>query len=131
MPKLFDLHFQIDADNSGTAYKATTVLGNNGVSFSQIAATPSEALFMVAKDMEVAGMWGFILKNPAVSSFPFGGTTVTVKTQHQAPVDPKAPKKKPSELTSVPHPTCTALCTSYDLFGKGKCKNMCAHRAGL
>jgi len=131
MPKLFDLHFQIDVDKSGTAYKATTVLGNNGVSFSQIAATPSEAIFMVAKDMEKAGMWRLILNNPAVSFFPFANNRVAANIQHQAPVDPKTPKKKPSELTQIPHPTCTALCTSYDLFGKGKCKNMCAQRNGL
>lgn len=131
MPKLFDLHFQIDMDRSGSSYKATTVLGNNGGGFTGVAATPSEALFKVAKDMEIAGMWGFILKNPAVSSFPFGGPTTTVNAQPQVSVDPKAPKKLPSDLTQIPHPTCTGMCTSFDFFGKDKCKSMCAQRAGL
>ena len=126
MPKMFDLHFQINMDAAGITYKATTILGNNGIKFSANAATPSEALFAVAKDMEAAGMWGSILKDPSISVYPFGTTAPP-----QIKVDPKVKKQLPSDLTQVPHPTCTGMCTSFDLFGKDKCKGMCRQRLEL
>lgn len=49
------------------------------------------------------------------------------------PVPAEAKKKElkrrlPSDIIDIVHPACQDVCTSWDIFGKIKCKNMCEWR---
>jgi hypothetical protein len=125
--QLFDLHFEIGLTPSGDFY-ARTMLGN--LIMEESGDTPAKAVAKVAKDMENNNFWAVIVSNPSISSYPFGTSTKKPVVAATKP-DPNIVRKKPMELTQVSHPECQALCTSFDHFGKGKCKSMCGQRTGL
>ena len=128
--KLFDLHCEIGLNTGGDFY-AKTVLGVNGLLMEHSGPTPATALDRLAKDLENNNFWALIVANPSMSSYPFG-TAPSVNTQAAAKKpDPNIVRKKPMELTQVSHPDCQLLCTSFDHFGKTKCKSMCGQRTGL
>ena len=128
--KLFDLHFEIGLNPGGDFY-AKTVLGANGLLLEQSGPTPAMALAKLAQDMENNSFWALIVANPSMASYPFG-TAPSINTQSPAKKpDPNIARKKPMELTQVAHPDCQMLCTSFDHFGKTKCKSMCGQRSGL
>jgi hypothetical protein len=129
--KLFDLHFEIGMTDKGQYY-AKTVLGANKVMYRREDTFVPSCVGMTCVEMEAAGMLGLLAMNPQLSSYPFG-TAPSVNTQsvNKKSIDPNASKQKPSDLTQVSHPECTALCTSFEFFGKDKCKNMCAQRKGI
>jgi len=128
--KYFDLHFEIGLTDTGEFY-AKTVLGiNGGILFQQKGNTPAAAISNLGADLEVGNIWNNIAQNPAVCVYPFPGPQApTAATSLSA--DPNAPKKKPSELSSVAYPSCQAQCTSFDHFGAKKCKSMCRQRRGV
>lgn len=129
--RLFDLHFEIGLNPGGDFY-ARTVLGQNGIIMEQSGSTPARAIDKLAIDMEAGNFWALIIAHPGMSSYPFGSTAPSTTTQPPAKKpDPNVPRKKPMELTQVSHPDCQALCTSWDHFGKAKCKSMCGQRTGL
>jgi len=125
--KVFDLQFEIGTNGppKGNFY-AKVVIGN-GVLFESDSSSPAAAIAKVAIDMETAGMWTIMVANSALSA---SGSVGKPSPKRSKP-DPKAPKKKPMELTQVTHPDCQLLCTSFDHFGKTKCKSMCGQRTGL
>jgi hypothetical protein len=130
--KLFDVHFEIGSNPIGNYY-ARTVLGVNGLMFEQSGPTPKMAIERLAADMENNSFWALIIANPAMSSYPFSTTTppsVRPGPPAKKP-DPNVVRELPSELTQVAHPDCQPLCTSFDHFGKTKCKSMCGQRTGL
>ena len=123
---LFTLHFEVGTDPRGGFYATTTIGGPRGVRFHTVAGTPAEALSKIALDMESSSMWGHVARNPSIATYPFN-----VSPPRTMVVDPKAPKKRPSDIQSVPHPDCTAICQAFDHFGKSRCKSICGHRSGL
>ena len=132
MVKVFDVHFEIGTNGPPNSdFYAKVMLGKQGVIFQQDASTPAAAIAKIALDMENSGMWAIIAQNPSISSYPPGSMPTTKSPTPKTKVDPDAPKKKPMELTQVAHPDCQLLCTSFDFFGKGKCKSMCGQRSGL
>jgi len=140
--KLFDIHFEIGLNPPPTSdFYAKVQLGNNGVIFEQDGSSPATAIAKIAIDMEQSGMWAIIAKNPGLSSPSVGGTPSTggpstggapsTKSPTETKVDPNAPKKRPSDITQIPHPDCQVVCQAYDNFGVVKCKNICAQRSDL
>lgn len=140
--KLFDLHFEVGMNGPPTGdFYAITVLGINNIFFSANGNSPAEAVNKVAIDMERSGMWPPIAKNPQLSGYPFhyntsppqqaGNAVPVAKVIQPKKKDPDAPKQLPSHLTSVDHPECTTMCTSFDHFGRKKCKSICGQRSGI
>lgn len=75
---------------------------------------------------------------PGWSQFPFpvapsmtNGKSVprAVLVEEAKPKDIK--RQLPSHLTDVGYPKCKTMCTSWDNFGKSKCKNMCEWRSEI
>jgi hypothetical protein len=121
--KAFDLHFEVGIAGPGDFYAKTILNPPNGVIFSATGSTPAVALAKVALEMESNSMWGQIVKNPLISSFPFN-----IAPKPRMSVNSKNTKKRPSDITGIPHPDCTTICQSFDLFGDTKCKSICAQR---
>lgn len=128
--KLFDLHFEIGISPGGGFY-AKTVLGANALILESTGASPAAALDKIAKDMENNNFWPLIVANPSMASYPFGSAHSVKSQVATRKPDPNVVRKKPMELTQVAHPDCQVLCTSFDHFGKTKCKSMCGQRSGL
>jgi hypothetical protein len=131
--KVFDLHFEIGTNGppSGNFY-ARTIIGTAGLIIEADGPTPAVALGKLAIDMENNNLWAVLAANPHYSSYPLGSNSTSAKPQvvTKKP-DPNIVRKKPMELTQVTHPDCQMLCTSFDHFGKTKCKSMCGQRTGL
>jgi hypothetical protein len=128
--KLFDLHFEIGITAYGKLYAKTQLGGPAGVSFRKEAALIPDAIFRTAVEMAQSGVWPILKNNPHYATYPFDSSMLKANLGNNK-LDPNAPKLKPSELTSVPHPQCQLQCSSYDIFGASRCKNMCGHRTGL
>jgi hypothetical protein len=126
--KLFDVHFEIGTLSSGDFY-ARTMLGASLI-MEQPGTSPAIAIAKLAAEMETTNMWGILAQNPAMSSYPFGTAAAKPIPPAKKP-DPNVVRKKPMELTQVAHPDCQMLCTSFDFFGKTKCRSMCGQRTGL
>ena len=129
--KLFDIHLEIGIANPGPGFYAKTILGHNGIIFEAVHPNSvAAAVAKVAIDLEGAGMWTLIHNTPAIASYPFGSAPSAV-TQPTSTYDPKAPKKRPSDLHGTTHPDCQMMCQSFDHFGTSKCKSICGQRTGL
>jgi len=138
--KVFDLHFEIGTNGppNGDFY-AKTILGGNAVIMEKSGPTPAIAMEKLTIDMEQNNIWAILAKNPNYSVYPFGGNANpvpravprAVPLPDKTGVDPDAPKQMPGNLSQIPHPACTSLCTSFEHFGKVKCKSMCAQRRGV
>jgi len=128
--KLFDLHYEIGViNNAGGGFYAQTVLHSpTGVMFYAEGNTPAAALAKVALDMEATGTWGQIARDPSLSFYPFNGGLVKVT---QNAYNPNAPKQRPSDIHSVPHPDCQSICQAFDNFADTRCKSICGHRKGI
>jgi len=125
--KFFDLHFEIGQTDTGKYY-AKTVLGvQSGIVYQEEGPTPAVAISSLGARLENAAIWSTIAQNPAICQYPFSGPQIPLAVN----IDPNAPKKRPSDLSSVAYPACQIQCTSYDHFGAGKCKNMCRQRSGV
>jgi len=72
--------------------------------------------------------------NPrTVPGYPRGTTSPPVPISRSACVPAEVKKKQlkrmlPSHIIDIAHPACQDVCTSWDIFGKVKCKNMCEWR---
>jgi hypothetical protein len=134
--KFFDLHFEIGGNPPPLGgFYALTILGANGVKFEEMGSTPAEAVARVVAQMEASGMWTILAKDPGVSVYPFqspqaSGRNTAVSTSNNA-YDPNAPKERPADLSTVPHPDCQSRCQAFDHFGTSRCKSICAQRSGL
>jgi len=125
--KYFDLHFEVGQTGTGYFY-ARTVLGVKGsIEYREEGGTPAVAIHALARTLEMGNLWGTIAQNPSMCQYPFAGPQIPLAVT----IDPNAPKKRPSDLSSVAYPGCQTQCTSYDHFGAGKCKSMCAQRSGV
>jgi len=139
--KIFDVHFEIGTNGPPTGdFYAKCLLGGNGVLFEENGPTPAAAISKVVINMENTGMWSLIAQNPSLSVYPFTGSTpaqtgnssrppVPAEVIKKSAPDPNAPKRMPGDLSQVTHPDCTVLCTSFEHFGKAKCKSMCRQRS--
>ena len=129
--RVFDLHIEIGVNSPPTSdFYARIVLGQNAVIFEQDGSSPAAAISKLVIDLESSGMWPVIAQNPAISNGPATTKSATPPTPKKK-VDPNAPKRKPMDLTQVPHPDCTGMCTSFEFFGKNKCAGMCQQRRGI
>ena len=125
--KYFDLHFEVGQTDTGNFY-AKTVLGIKGsLAFQEEGPTPAVAINKLAVALESGNLWSTIANNPSMCQYPFAGPQIPLAVT----IDPNAPKKRPSDLSGVAYPTCQTQCTSYEHFGAGKCRSMCAHRSGI
>jgi len=129
--KVFDLHFEIGTNGppAGDFY-AKTIIGA-GVIIEESGPTPAIALGELAITMENNNIWAILAVNPHYSTYPLGSATSAKPIPPAKKPDPNIVRKKPMELTQVIHPDCQVLCTSFDHFGKNKCKSMCGQRTGL
>lgn len=126
--KYFDLHIECGATDAGDFY-AKTILGVRGgiVYHKESKVSLAHAMVDLINDFQVSGMWSTLAQNPQTCVYPFPGT----QTPLAVSIDPKAPKKRSSDLSQVTHPNCQMQCISFDHFGDSKCKSMCPQRSGL
>ena len=123
MPKkFFDLHIECGLDDTGLAY-AKTILGSNHVVFQEDGLTIAEAIQKLSVNLEANNVFSVLMDSPHMSTYPLGTDPVVPNA-----IDPKAPKKMPSELGAVVHPDCKIQCSSFEHFGENKCKSMCRQR---
>jgi hypothetical protein len=93
------------------------------------------------KDIETSGIISELLSNPSASIYPFpphtptpsmgGGSTSSTPVAKAVLVDEldkEIVRKLPSHIIDISHPHCQMHCTSWEHFGKSKCKNMCKWR---
>lgn len=123
--KYFDLHIEVGMAQQGLFY-AKTVLGQ-AIEYREEGPTPAVAVGKLAVSLETQSLWSNMAQNPQMCSYPFPGP----QTPLAATIDPKAPKKRPADLSQVSHPACQMQCTSFDHFSTTKCKSMCGQRSGL
>lgn len=131
--KVFDLHIEIGVNSPPTSdFYARIVLGQNAVIFEQDGSSPAAAVSKLVIDLESSGMWAVIAQNPSYSH-PAGSPAPksTTPPGPKKKIDANIPRKKPMDLTQVPHPDCTGMCTSFEFFGKNKCAGMCQQRHGV
>ena len=143
---LYDLHFECgERRNVNGAFEglyALTQIGsnpNNIKTYESVAKYYELAIENILVDLSSNGQLDFLIKNPGYSAFPFNSispNTAPKAIPSSAPRPAEIPKKDlprrlPSDIIGVSHPQCQNVCTSWDHFGKVKCKNMCAWRTEL
>lgn len=136
---LVDIHFEIGIPKTTGIYAKTEFL--NGIpSFREVdmsiyetavGAAISEAFFK----MEKCGILSYLMANPQHSVYPIPFTknpnTNLPLVLHPYPEETKkkeVARRLPSDIIDIPHPACQSVCTSWDIFGKSKCKNICEWR---
>lgn len=125
--KYFDLHIECGLTDTDDFY-VKTVLGNRGIEYrKESRVSLAHAIVDLVNELQTSGMWSVLAQNPQTCVYPFPGT----QTPLAISVDPKAPKKRPADLSRVAHPACQMQCTSFDHFGAPRCKSMCGQRSGL
>jgi hypothetical protein len=156
---LFDLHIKVSELNAG-GFTARVILGNNGILFERTGFTIAEAIRDLVLEMDSQGVYQMLITTPSLSTFssaptpvpaavptakpatsPAGTVTGRQKSGGTTPRLPwenisqekkeKATLERPVDLSAVAYPSCTTVCQSHDIFGAGKCKNMCKSKSGV
>jgi len=145
LSSMFDLHFEcgerrnINGAWEGLYAKTQIGLTPNIKTFDSLNAPNSQyyepALENVLVDLASNRIFDFLVTDPSSSFFPFCANQPKA-IPRSAPVPAEIPQKDlprklPSAIIGVPHPQCQNVCTSWDHFGKVKCKNICAWRTEL
>ena len=124
--KLFELHAELGEREEGKTGYYLKLLFSDGTEFVNETSHLSDAISSTAYQLKTSGMLARLADG-----------LVKCKMVEADGIKSSLPNLKPGELLtpkdlgSVPHPDCTTICTSFDFFGKGKCKNMCGHRTGV
>ena len=124
--KLFTLHAELGELEKGKHGYYLKLVFSDGTEFVNETSHLSDAISSTAYQLKTSGMLARLADG-----------LVKCKMVPSSSSNPSLPKLKPGQLLTpkdlgnIPHPDCTSICTSFDFFGKGKCKNMCGHRNGV
>ena len=90
----------------------------------------SDMIYDVIMEMESFGMLETLKNSPLVSTFPLPTPSASISAKATSSPQKKSDivRQLPSHIIDIPHPQCQDHCTSWDIFGKGKCPNMCESR---
>lgn len=128
MDKLFDLHMEIFYDGNLGEYISRVAL-SDGSEVINRASTMNDVMTSMIFRMKSEGITQLLFEHPEYSVFPAPGSQTTGNTGNPIAVPNKNdPKKLPSDCIGFSHPQCQLFCSSFDCFGKRKCKNMCSWR---
>jgi len=130
--KFFELHIECGSTTSLSRYYAKTII--NGKEYISSNGTIDMAIFELMNYLHNAYVYPMLTSAPSLSVYPFkAGSGSKGSVPSAVLVEESKPKKDikrrlPSDLVDRSYPECTSLCTSWDIFGKGKCRNMCEWR---
>lgn len=87
----------------------------------------------IIADMAADGTLEHLRFHPFLSIFPLpnSSTPKVAKTLSSPQKKSDIVRQLPSHIIDIPHPQCQDHCTSWDIFGKIKCSNMCEWRSGV
>lgn len=140
---MFDLHiecgYEVDQNNMPKSTYAFTQIDNGQChKFAGTAAIFEHSIENLLVDLTIHKMFDQLQLDPSFSTFPFNNQTPSSSpSAHRSTNDvarpaeiakKDLPRNLPSALIGEPYPQCQDTCTSWDIFGKVKCKNMCEWR---
>ena len=132
---IFNLHIEVGNGAGGVGCYARTEFLNPYIEFRSF--TPNymdDAICDLISELDDAGVFIQLLNQPKSSAFPFQSPSSSVSSSSTSSPPQAATKKKdivrelPSACIGYADITCRDHCTSWDCFGRVKCKNMCSWR---
>jgi hypothetical protein len=99
-----------------------------GTVFNSYCAFPGSSKFPFSGKPFPAKLWG---SSTAPPTWPHSPPMPTPASRPPVPAEVQKKQLKrrlPSDIIDVVHPACQDVCTSWDIFGKSKCGNMCEWR---
>jgi hypothetical protein len=151
LTSMFDLHiecgYEVNQNNLRIGTYAYTQIDNGQChKFKGTGGIFEDSIENLVVDLTIHKMFDQLTSDPSFSVFPFvsfphsgypSGSPSSSPPAHRSTDDvarpaevakKDLPRNLPSALIGESHPQCQDTCTSWDIFGESKCKNMCEWR---
>ena len=127
--KLYDLHMEC-GDTQYTSQYSRVVLRSNGglLEYARSGINMELAIYNLISSLDSLKLLEKLRYGTAKSELLDVSPIISSTNIPQAIKKKEAKRYLPSHIIDVPHPDCQDVCTSMDIFGKAKCKNICEWR---